>query len=159
MISDIKPVELRFYSKIQFDENTWCWNWTACKSSLGYGQFVVKNKKLMAYRFSYELLKGHIPSGLELDHLCRNPKCVNPDHLEAVTHQENIKRGNSGKLQKSKTHCIRGHEFNQENIYPYRNNRHCKECGRIRHRKYNKTHKEQKNEYNRQYRLKHLKKK
>lgn len=65
----------------------------------GYGEFFTqrvngKVKMVHAHRFSYEVVKGKIPDGLVIDHLCRNSKCVNPDHLEPVTQKENIIRGN-----------------------------------------------------------------
>lgn len=77
-----------------------CWEWTRSLSVAGYGQTSYnlrtttgKLRPSLVHRVAYELFKGEIPAGLELDHLCRNRKCFNPDHLEAVTHQENMIRG------------------------------------------------------------------
>ena len=72
-----------------------CWIWLGAKDPLGYGRF---RNRTIAYRFSYEQVKGSIPDGLELDHLCRVPSCVNPDHLEPVTHHENLLRGRGTKM-------------------------------------------------------------
>lgn len=73
-----------------------CWEWTGARQPDGrydYGMFWDGTRAVRAHRFAYELLVGPIPVGLELDHLCRNPPCVNPAHLEPVTHAENIRRG------------------------------------------------------------------
>lgn len=93
-----------------------------------------------AHRLSYELHKGEIPEGLEIDHLCRNRWCVNPDHLEAVTRRENIMRGDGpkklGELNSKKTHCKHGHPFDKENTrYRPTGGRSCRICNRERQRK------------------------
>ncbi len=72
------------------------------------------------------MFKGPIPEGLELDHLCRVRHCVNPDHLEAVTHRENIRRGLGG----PRSHCINGHEFTPENTSLKRGWQACRACSR-----------------------------
>jgi hypothetical protein len=74
-----------------YDTPCWVWQWSL--KGDGYGQAVGPNGPGKAHRIVYERLRGPIPAGLELDHLCRNPLCVNPDHLEPVTHQENLRRG------------------------------------------------------------------
>lgn len=83
-----EPIK-RFEQKINKTDT--CWYWTG-GILLGYGYFWYNNKTLKAHRFSYELYKEKIPYGLTIDHLCEIKKCVNPDHLEAVTIQENLKR-------------------------------------------------------------------
>lgn len=102
----------RFWSKV--DKTDYCWNWTASLNEKGYGHFRFNGKTSKAHRVSYILTYGNILDNLVIDHLCKNTKCVNPDHLEPVTQGENVKRGLSGKInnpQTTKTHCHRGHEF------------------------------------------------
>lgn len=74
------------------DVETGCWEWQANLIGTGYGQFRHCGRSKLAHRHEYEWRYGPIPYGLELDHLCRNKRCVNPDHLEAVTHTENMQR-------------------------------------------------------------------
>ena len=87
-----------------------------------------------AHRVSYQLVVGEIPEGLTLDHLCRNPSCVNPDHLEPVTTKENILRGVSKIAQQARqTHCKRGHPFDEENTMIVRGSaRQCRACNKAR---------------------------
>ncbi len=106
-----------------------CW---LAKSSKGwYSQvsFGFRNN-LMGHRVVYERLKGKIPEGMHLDHLCRVKNCVNPDHLEPVTIKENVLRGVGLSAQNAKkTHCIRGHPFNEDNtLYKMRNGRLIRSC-------------------------------
>lgn len=134
---DILTIQ-RFMSKVIQSRN--CWEWTGAKNWVGYGQFRFNKKFGLAHRFSYELFKEEIPDNLEIDHLCRNRLCVNPDHLEAVTHKINMNRGNGGKacwkFQKSKTHCPHGHEYTKENTRIYKNKRFCRKCSVIKSRNF-----------------------
>lgn len=74
-----------------------CWRWTAGHTPLGYGLFRLGGRMVYAHRWAYEKFRGPIPNGLELDHLCRLPACVNPAHLEAVTHAVNMGRAMDAK--------------------------------------------------------------
>lgn len=126
----------RFWDKVQMEPNTGCWLWAAGTDTCGYGKFRRSSdgRKRMAHRVSYEALVGPIPSGLELDHLCRTPACVNPEHVEPVTHAENMRRGLSGELKKQ---CPRGHVYDEANTFLKTNGgRACRECSRAWDREY-----------------------
>ncbi len=123
----------RFDEKVEIDSATGCWLWTAAMKPNGYGCFGLGAQQY-AHRVSYERHKGPIPEGLEIDHLCRVRNCVNPDHLEAVTHRENVRRGTVGLYNLRKIHCPQGHEYNPENTRVTRKNlRNCRVCDRDRH--------------------------
>ena len=129
--------ELRFWPKV--DRSGECWLWTARINYKGYGQFKVGNQQTFAHRFSYELLVGPIPEGLQIDHLCRVRNCVNPAHLEPVTPRENTRRGEGGSNMRAKTHCPQGHPYSEDNIYLYRGSRHCIQCRKDQSRSSNDT--------------------
>lgn len=121
----------RFWSYVDQGGADGCWNWTGATSQDGYGILLVKRQTLYMPRFAWGLRHGPMVDGLEPDHLCRNPACVNPDHLEPVTHRENVLRGDSPTaINARKTHCKRGHEFTVENTYvtPSTGGRNCRTC-------------------------------
>lgn len=137
----VKPAEERFWPKV--DTNgpvpTYaphlgpCWIWLAHVYPSGYAGFGRGRRgsgMTYAHIWSYEHHVGPIPGGLELDHLCRVRRCVNPDHLEPVTHAENVRRASS-----AQTHCRHGHPYDEANTYiDGVGKRHCRTCDRERHR-------------------------
>ncbi len=119
----------RFWENVDLEGPDGCWLWTGTTNGVGYGQLWVEGRRVYAHRFSYELLVGLIPAGLQLDHLCRVRHCVRPDHLEPVTRRENILRGEAPSARcAAKTHCPAGHEYSPENTYVYRGARQCRAC-------------------------------
>lgn len=112
-----------------------CWEWQGGKSGWGYGRLYVRGRMQVAHRASFEEFVGPIPVGREVDHLCRNPCCINPAHLEAVTHKENVLRGNGTAAQNArKTHCAQGHELTEANIIRECGRRLCRQCTLARRR-------------------------
>jgi len=112
-----------------------CIVWTGAVDKLGYGRIGMQGKSKLAHRISYQHYVGEIPVGLELDHLCRNTSCINPNHLEPVTRKVNTDRGLCAETNRKRfaamTHCKHGHEFTPENTYlhPTHKRRQCKICG------------------------------
>jgi len=129
------PLEDIILSRSIPEPNTGCWLWLTGLMPAGYGCFRYQGKTLLAHRISYEVAKGPIPHGLQIDHICRVRCCVNPDHLRCVTIRENVLCGVGVAAQNlAKTHCVRGHEFTPENTFSTPSNpsgRRCKECNRI----------------------------
>jgi hypothetical protein len=74
------------------NRKTECWEWDDAISVKGYGRCIIERRSAQAHRVVYEMMRGPVPDGLELDHLCCVRHCVNPDHLEPVTHAENLRR-------------------------------------------------------------------
>lgn len=111
------PVFLEsFWARVDKSPASGCWHWTG-RLDRGYGTLNFSYRKTRAHRISYLLAYGSVAEGMVLDHLCRNRKCVNPDHLEAVSNKENILRGQAPSAQnKLKTHCKRGHELSGDNL-------------------------------------------
>lgn len=110
-----------------------CWEWTGCRKATGYGQFKPAGDKhtkvVRAHRWAWERVNGPVPSGLELDHLCRNPACVRPSHMQAVTHVENMHRGKRA----AQTHCKHGHPLFGDNVRHTKRGRVCRTCERNKH--------------------------
>jgi hypothetical protein len=131
--TDERPsLEQRFWSKVDRRGDDECWPWTAGRlPGSDYGQFWVASagQNVGAHRVAYELLVGPIPEGAYLDHLCRNHPCVNPAHLEPVTCQENLLRGEThAAANASKTHCPEGHPYDETNTYHMGGRRICRTC-------------------------------
>lgn len=89
------------------DSDTGCWVWQGHVGGCGYGRTVRDGRAVYVHRFMWELVHGRVPEGLELDHLCRNRLCMNPDHLEVVTHRENMRRSPCTKLDPGAVNEIR----------------------------------------------------
>ena len=138
------PLQDRLEASIERESNSDCWLWTKHITSNGYAQMRIgckadnDRKNVYAHRVSYEIYKGKIPNGLTIDHLCRVRSCVNPDHLEAVTLRENLARGETLAARNlAKTHCPRGHRYDDENTHTDKNGRrHCLACNRMRQKIY-----------------------
>lgn len=120
-----------FWSKVKKSDS--CWTWTGATDKYGYGYFGIKSpegqwRTIAAHRWSYIQATGNIPED-DLDHLCVNPSCVNPAHLEDVPHSINISRSNGVSARNTrKTHCVRNHEFTEENTIFTGKGRRCKKC-------------------------------
>lgn len=125
--SDLPP---RLAAKIQVNPSTGCWEWTAYIDPLGYSRAQWEGKTGRAHRAVYRILVGEIPAGLVIDHLCRVRHCVNPAHLEVVTHRDNLLRGNTlAAANAAKPRCPRGHEYIANPYVP--NARWCRQCNNM----------------------------
>jgi len=132
-----KRISDRHWSKIQrvvrVSKLGQCWEWKTGKNPKLYVSLRAKGTKTrLGHRYFYETLVGEIPAKLDLDHLCRNRRCVNPRHTEPVTRQVNLLRGDTVPAMRSKvTHCPKGHKYTAKNTRFYKNMRNCRECNKI----------------------------
>lgn len=134
------PLIERALEKIEADPNSGCWLWTGALDAQGYGRITRgahpddRQARVLplAHRIVFFHYRGPIPAGLEPDHLCRTRCCVNPWHLELVTHQENIARGQWQPAKNSrKTSCERGHPFVEGSMTIYDGSRKCMVCNKM----------------------------
>ena len=134
-----KTAEERFWEKVSKTET--CWLWIGAVSKSGYGNFTKSSSgsrtsrtmiQIGPHRFAYELLVGPIPNDLNIDHLCMNKLCVNPDHLEPVTQKVNAERFSA-----SLTVCPNGHPYTPETTYLTKEGyKECRTCRREAVRRY-----------------------
>ncbi len=127
-----RPIAERFWEKVAPADADHCWLWTASLNTSGYGQFMLNGRPQRAHRIAYELLRAEIPDGLQIDHLCRVRRCVNPWHLDPVPNAVNAERARPYRaVRQLKQHCPSGHAYSPENTYSDpRGHRRCRECGR-----------------------------
>lgn len=115
----------RFWANVEKSET--CWLWTGYVKPNGYASFYPGGGrhvgKVYAHRFAHELANGPIPDGMEVDHTCNVRNCVNPSHLEVVTHRANLDRAKD-----RRTHCKAGHPLTADNLYLWRGDRFCRTC-------------------------------
>jgi hypothetical protein len=125
------PWQVRLWGNVEFGDG--CWRWLGGTSG-GYGKVQVDGRQVPVHRLAYEFAIGPIPPGLVLDHLCRNTRCVRPEHLEAVSTAENILRGNGPAARNArKERCPRGHLYSDANTYVTRtSSRQCLACRSMR---------------------------
>lgn len=119
-----RPISVTFWEKVNKDGSFpdtklgltgRCWEWLGGVNGTGYGRCWVHGKMKASHNVSYELLNGKLSDGLELDHLCKNHSCVNPSHLEPVTHKENVLRSESiAAVNAAKTSCPMGHPYHDK---------------------------------------------
>jgi hypothetical protein len=126
------PLPERFAALVEWTPACWLWKG---HTSGGYGYIRAFGKYhgwLRAHRVSYMLHVGPIPDGLVLDHLCRNTRCVNPDHLEPVTIGENVLRGfGPTAIAARRSACAKGHPYNAATLRMYGTRRRCRVCDRL----------------------------
>lgn len=128
----------RIDRRFVIDDATGCHLWTGYVNDSGYGTIYYQGRNQRAHRVNYELNCCAVDPKLDIDHLCRNRRCINPAHLEPVTRQENIRRSPLvGRQYDKMTHCRRGHEFTADNTRLYKvTKRRCLKCAVINNRNY-----------------------
>lgn len=125
-------IQERLVRSCEPEPNTGCWLWALSIGGNGYARIWFKARYQQASRVAFEAFIAPIPSGKELDHLCRVRSCINPAHLEPVSGRENLMRGNGwGAKNARKTCCLRGHQFTTENTFRRKLGRECRECRRL----------------------------
>jgi len=125
--------ERRLLEKIEKQKGSDCWFFTGSKLPSGYGILWNGVRPIGAHRISFQLYRGEITDGMEIDHICNNRSCVNPEHLQLLTHKENMRKSSALMgINARKTHCKRDHELSGDNLHiTPRGARQCKECMRM----------------------------
>lgn len=120
--------EQRLFEKVTENPQTGCWEFTGALNH-GYGTIYFDSRQQAVHRVVYELLVTEVPPGLQLDHLCRNRACCNPQHLDPVPARVNLLRGEGASARNAvKTHCAEGHEYTEANTYMHGTWRQCRQC-------------------------------
>jgi hypothetical protein len=134
----------RIWANIYPEPNTGCWLWGASEARGGYGQVHWQKRTRRIHTVVYEILIGS-PGDLDLDHRCRTRLCCNPDHLEPLTRQQNLARGQGliWMKRRERDACKHGHPFTPENTHHDGKGRVCRTCRRIKNQKYRSRQKEQ----------------
>jgi hypothetical protein len=117
-----------FWDYVEPEPTSGCFLWVGTVTPKGYARYYLNGENFAAHRYAYTVEYGPIAEGLEIDHRCSVRSCVNPRHLEAVPHDENIRRGNGfAAVNIRKTHCPRGHVYD---YVPTKGGRWCRTCAR-----------------------------
>ena len=137
------PAFVRFWNHVLLQPESGCWLWIGTRTWNGYGRMSYRNRGFAAHRFVKIIQTGKpIPDNMEIDHLCRNRWCVNPEHLDIVTKRENMRRSPLvlASLNEAKTHCPKGHPYSKTNtrwrMYKNGRQRVCRICDVLRSRAY-----------------------
>jgi hypothetical protein len=125
----------RFWRKVDKSDECWLWTGGDTGNGLFYGKFWDGNRKVLAHRFAYNLFNGEIPERMEVDHTCRTPKCVRPEHLVIVTRTENMRNRDDYRTKGDGIMvCNRGHLMTEELKYIRKDGRiECRDCIRFRY--------------------------
>ena len=131
----------RFRSRIgQSSTEAGCCEWQGQLHPKGYGVIKFRQRPLKAHRVAYELAFGPIPDGHVIHHECENRSCVNPDHLTAMSPSDHSRLREGRNYPRQLTHCKRGHEFGEPNVYTWRGMRRCRICDRMKKREMRNDH-------------------
>ncbi len=132
----LEEIMARVDGRRSIDQETGCWNWTGGKSRIGYGMITFKQVGIAVHRLVFAAYNGPFDVDLDVCHSCDNRACFNPAHLRADTHKNNQREAGDKKRMQGqwKTHCLRGHPLEGDNLRKYSKFRGCRECERQRQR-------------------------